>query len=86
MPESRGAFVERLSQTKVAQQTVTKYIAMIGVNFVLPKAGAKGELLFNKPASLTFDASILLALSSVTKQRKVFIYHNYWYKKMFLFS
>jgi hypothetical protein len=59
---------------------------MIGVNLVLPKAGAKGELLFNKPTSLTLDASILLALSPVTKQRKVFNYHNYWNKNIFLFN
>jgi hypothetical protein len=30
---------------------VTKYIAMAVINFVTPKAAAKEELLFNKPAS-----------------------------------
>jgi hypothetical protein len=47
----RGGFVKRLSQTEVAQQSVTKYKAMIGIYLVAPKAGAKQELLFNKPAS-----------------------------------
>jgi hypothetical protein len=34
-----------------AQQSVTKFIAMIVINLVTPKAGAKHELLFNKLAS-----------------------------------
>ncbi len=36
---------------KAAQQSVTKCIAMIVINLVAPKAGAKLELLFNKPGS-----------------------------------
>jgi hypothetical protein len=31
---------------------VAKYIAMIIINLAAPKAGAKRELLFNKPASV----------------------------------
>ena len=49
--EVRGGFVEHLSVTKVAQQSVTKIISPTIMNLVTPKAGAKNELLFNKPAS-----------------------------------
>ncbi len=45
----RGGFVEHLSWTLVAQQTVTKNIAMIVINLVTTKVVAKRELLFNKP-------------------------------------
>jgi hypothetical protein len=48
----RGGFVEHPSLTLVAQQSVTEYIAMIVVNLVTPKAGAKLELSFNKLASV----------------------------------
>jgi hypothetical protein len=45
-----GGFVERLSQTKVAQQSVTKNTAMIVLNLVTPKASAKKNLLLkNRP-------------------------------------
>jgi hypothetical protein len=44
----RGGFVEHLSLTEVAQQSVTKIIHMTIMNLVTPKAGAKHELLFNK--------------------------------------
>jgi hypothetical protein len=37
-------FVEHLSQTKVAQQSVTKIISLIFINLVTPKVGAKHEL------------------------------------------
>jgi hypothetical protein len=33
---------------------VTQYITMMVMNLVKPKAGAKHELLFNKPASSLF--------------------------------
>ncbi len=46
-----GGFVEHLSLTKVAQQSVTYIIGQAYVNLVTPKAGAKRELLFNEPAS-----------------------------------
>jgi hypothetical protein len=46
-----GEFVERLSLTQVAQQSVTKIMSLTIMNLVTPKAGAKHELLFNKPAS-----------------------------------
>jgi hypothetical protein len=48
---SRGGFVEHLSPTLVAQQSVTKIIFVTMMNLVTHKAGAKHELLFNKPAS-----------------------------------
>ncbi len=34
---------------------MTKNIANIVINLVVPKAGAKRELLFNKPASGTYN-------------------------------
>jgi hypothetical protein len=46
-----GGFVEHLSGTKVAQQSVTKIISLIFVNLATPKAQAKQEFLFNKLAS-----------------------------------
>ncbi len=45
-----GGFVEHLSRTQVAQQSVTKFISLGIENLVTPKAGAKRELLFNEPA------------------------------------
>ncbi len=48
---TRGGFVEHLSWTSVAQQSVTKIITLIHINLVTPKARAKHELLFNEPAS-----------------------------------
>jgi hypothetical protein len=42
MADARVGFVEHLSLTYVAQESV---------NLVTPKAGAKHERLFNKPAS-----------------------------------
>jgi len=46
-----GGFVEHLSLTKVAQQSVTKIITLILIHLVALKAQAKHELLFNEPAS-----------------------------------
>jgi hypothetical protein len=45
-------FDEHQSLTKVAQQSVTRFIGMNLMNFVTPKVGAEHELLFNKPASV----------------------------------
>ncbi len=49
-PLSRGGFVEHLSRTYAGQQSVTQYTIKIAMFLVTPKAGAKHELLFNKPA------------------------------------
>ena len=46
-----NSLVEHVSQTEVAQQSVTKIISVTIVNLVTPKAGAKHELLLNEPAS-----------------------------------
>jgi hypothetical protein len=46
-----GGFVEHLRLTEVAQQCVAQIIAIMVINLVTPKAGAKHELLFNKLAS-----------------------------------
>ncbi len=48
-----SGFVEHLSQTLVAQQSVTKIISVTVLNLVTPKAGAKHELLLNSQASQT---------------------------------
>jgi hypothetical protein len=37
---ARGGFVEHLSPTKVAQQSVTKIIYLVLINLVTPKARA----------------------------------------------
>jgi hypothetical protein len=46
----RGGFVEHLSLTSVAQQSVAEIISLTIMNLVTPKVGAKHELLLNKPA------------------------------------
>ncbi len=46
-----GGFVEHLSATLVAQQSVNNIISLAILNLVTPKVGARHELLFNKPAS-----------------------------------
>ncbi len=43
--------IEHLSRTQVSQQSVTKIMSVTIMYLVTPKAGAKHELLFNKPAS-----------------------------------
>jgi hypothetical protein len=43
--------VECLSWTSEAQQSVTEIISLAFVNLVALKAGAKHQLLFNKPTS-----------------------------------
>jgi hypothetical protein len=48
---TKGGFVEHLSGTYVPQQSVTKIITLMLINLVTPKARAKHEYLFNKPAS-----------------------------------
>jgi hypothetical protein len=47
--EGRGGFVENLSQTAEAQQSVNKLIARNLIHLVIRRADLK--LLFNKPAS-----------------------------------
>jgi hypothetical protein len=46
-----GGFVQHLSADLSSKQSVTKIISVTIMNWVTPKAGAKHELLFNKPAS-----------------------------------
>jgi len=48
----RGGFVEHLSRTWAAQQSVTKIKSLIFINLATPKVRAKHELLFHEPASL----------------------------------
>ncbi len=50
---SRGGFVEHLSLTKVAQQSVTKIISVMIMNVFTPKAGAKREQGNTKAGSIT---------------------------------
>ena len=47
----RDRFDEHPSLTYGAQQSVNRHMALIVMNLVTPKAGAKRELSFNKPAS-----------------------------------
>jgi hypothetical protein len=44
---TRGGFVEHVSLTEVAQQSVTQIISLTFVNLVTPKARAEQEHLFN---------------------------------------
>ncbi len=46
-----GGFVEHPSRTQAGRQSVTQYITKIVIILVTPKAAAKHEILFNKPAS-----------------------------------
>ncbi len=48
-PNLKGGFVEHLSLTLVAQQSVTKHISVTVVTLGETKAGSKHERLFNKP-------------------------------------
>jgi hypothetical protein len=48
---SKGGFVEHLSQTQAAQQSVTRIISMYVLNSVTPYAADKHDLLFNRRAS-----------------------------------
>ena len=66
--KARGRFVEQLSLTSVAQQSVTKIISVKIMNLVTPKAGAKHEVLVNELAT---DQSVLFCLvSSVSGRSK----------------
>jgi hypothetical protein len=47
------------STTKVAQESVTKIIFLTITNLVMPKAGAKHELLFNKLAFASVAQNVL---------------------------
>jgi hypothetical protein len=72
--EYRGGFVYNLSMTKVAQESVTKIIILAIVKLITPKAGAKHELLFNKPisgAGLLNKCSCLAQALAVTKFKNV---------------
>ncbi len=40
-----------MDRTQAAQQSVIKFITIIGMNVVTPKGAAKNELLFSKSAS-----------------------------------
>jgi hypothetical protein len=72
----RGWFVEHLGWTKAAQQSVTKFIAMIFMNVVTPKAAAKNQLLFNKLAPGTeIDQTISYFATEFNYERKRFILH-----------
>jgi len=53
---NRGGFVDHLSWTQAAQQSVTRIIVMDVMNSVTPKAAPKHDLLFNKPASERFKS------------------------------
>jgi hypothetical protein len=50
--EARGGFFQHLSWAKAAQQSVTKFKAMVAINLVTSKAGAKRELFLNIKASV----------------------------------
>jgi hypothetical protein len=52
------------SQTKAAQESVTKLIALAIGNIVTPKAGAKHELFFNKLASSLARGRFVVLLKS----------------------
>ncbi len=49
--QTNGGFVEHLSQTYGAWQSVTQFVAMIDLYLIMGKVGAKCELLFYKKAS-----------------------------------
>ncbi len=59
--EARDGFVEHLSPTKVAQQSVTRFINIAALNLVALKAVAKHERLFNKPVASSLNKSLRLA-------------------------
>ncbi len=50
--EVRGRFVDHLSRTKGAQQSVTRIISLAIVNLATAKDGAEYKLLFNKSSAL----------------------------------
>jgi hypothetical protein len=50
--KSRVGFAEHLSRTQAAHKGVNHFVATFAINLVTPKAAAKQELLFNKPASM----------------------------------
>jgi len=71
----RAGFVEHLSRTYVAQQSVTKRIEMTATNLVTPRAAAKPELLLNKPGS-KFSMTVIRKVSKqISEQFKVFSAH-----------
>ncbi len=66
----RDRFVEHLSPTYAAQHSVTRHIALMVMNLVTPKVGAKSELFFNKPAS---GLTVVLLKSDLDLQQTHFI-------------
>jgi hypothetical protein len=66
----RDRFVEHLSLAYAAQHSVTRHIALMVMNLVTPKAGAKSELFFNKPAS---GLTVVLLKSDLDLQQTHFI-------------
>jgi predicted ATPase len=72
----KGRFVEHLGSTKVTQQSVTKFIAMIFINVLIPKAAAKNRLLLNKLAPGTeIDQTISYITTEFNYNQKRFILH-----------
>ncbi len=57
----QSIFLDVYGQTWVAQQSVTKIISMTTINLVIPKAGAKCELLLNEPAICWTSKSDLIS-------------------------
>ncbi len=52
---------------------MTKYIAMIVINLVTPKAAAKRELLFNKPASPSVKQWLMLSSSALCVSKFIIV-------------
>ncbi len=67
---------------KVAQQSVTKIISLTFVNLVTPKAGAKQELLLNRPEAglLNKSSHLAPALGSSSSFRCDQIHNCYRYE------
>ncbi len=56
---------------------MTRFIGMAVMNLVTPKAAAKHELLFNKPASVAGSLNKRLMLSSSFRCDQIFKYEIY---------
>ncbi len=70
----RGWFVEHLGWTKATQQSVTKFIAMIFMNVVTPKATAKNQLCStNWPLGLKLTKLFLTLQQNLITTKKVYI-------------
>ncbi len=55
----RGGFVEYLCLSYAAEHSVPKFITIIVINLVTPKAAAKLELLLNRPTLAAYLCSLL---------------------------